>query len=229
MSAALAALAIPTEIIVTDDCSSGTHLERLNSITSAHVVGSEKNYGLGANCNKGLSAASGEFILQMQDDWMPNLSLDFIPALLHQMTLKPEIGLVILNSHSNKSSFQLKEKITCSNGLLSVYTNNLKRDVQQVGQHPYSDWPHIKSKYFLNTVGYYKTNCKMWQCELDYSQRINRQSTVYVGDVSWDTFVHIGEEWSFNNPWKKTLIIKLENIGAGWIYKVYIKLKKRFL
>jgi len=164
----------------------------------------------------------------MQDDWMPNLPLDFIPELLQEMKANPKRGLVLLNSHPNKNNFYLKEKFAISSGDISFYFNNPKQEVEQVGQHPYSDWPHIKSKDFINTVGCYKENCKMWECELDYSKRVNRQTAFNVGHVSWNTFVHIGEKLSFNNPWKKSLIAKLEKIGAGWIYKVYKKIKAYF-
>src|SRR5450759_3327150 len=56
------------EFIVSDDASDPKHLSRIRSLPFDKHVLSAKNRGLGNNCNKGIAAADGKYILQIQDD-----------------------------------------------------------------------------------------------------------------------------------------------------------------
>src|SRR5260221_501192 len=56
------------EYIVADDGSQPSHVQTLQRLHFDKRILSRPNTGLGANCNRGIAASSGEYILQIQDD-----------------------------------------------------------------------------------------------------------------------------------------------------------------
>src|SRR5262249_61884577 len=88
--------------------------------------------------------------------------------------------------------------------------------VDLVGQHAYTDWPHLKRRAFHDLIGPYQEGTRMWESELDFSRRVNAQTTTLIGDIdNLDAFRHIGQAHSYNWSWHKWVAAALEHLPAG--------------
>jgi hypothetical protein len=126
-----------------------------------------------------------------------------------------DLGMLILNQHPAKlpvRSLRLVESDT-----IRVYDNNPHRPVRMVGEHAYTDWPHIKRRSFVDEIGPYKEGVKMWETELDFSRRVNVQTRYFVADIAGtNVFEHIGADLSFNTgPWKTRMAKRIKKLPLG--------------
>jgi GT2 family glycosyltransferase/glycosyltransferase involved in cell wall biosynthesis len=83
---------VPIEVIVVDDGSSDATAERLAQIDGVHVLRNERNLGFVGSCNAGAAAASGEFVLFLNNDTV--VTRGWLAALLRCFAEEPEAGLV---------------------------------------------------------------------------------------------------------------------------------------
>ncbi len=185
------------ELVISDDGSDTNVLEQIRTLPFQKLVEAHKRKGLSANANRGLNAASHEIILQIQDDWKLGSSGANLTQLVQILLDNPEIGLILLNQHPNKNLPYATR--TISGHDLRIFHNQPEKRLSKVGDHAYSDWPHIKTRQFVNRIGPYDEALQMWDAELDYSRRINNQKDFAVADiVGLVAFEHIGEEYSYN-------------------------------
>ena len=152
--------------------------------------------------NQGLQAASGDLILQLQDDWDCQGPSDYLRRAVAAIDTVPEVGMVILKRHPNP--LPVKQFIACNQERLRIFDNRPKVEIVTVGEHAYTDWPHLKRRSLHHRLGHYAEGVPMWEMELDFSRRFNAQIDVFVADIEGlDAFEHIGEAYSYNWPWKK--------------------------
>ncbi len=203
------------ELIVSDDGSPPEIQEEIRHMPFDRFCLAEKQEGLGANTNRGLRVATGDYILQLQDDWECLGPPDYLRRALRAMDLMAEIGMVILYRHP--CSLPVREELPIGNDVIRIYDNKPGSRIRLVGEHAYSDWPHIKRRSFLNLIGMYKECAAMWETELDFSRRVNAQTHYFIAEVTgMDAFRHIRTDLSFNRGsararWAK----KIESLWLG--------------
>jgi glycosyltransferase involved in cell wall biosynthesis len=185
------------QLIVTDDGSPEPVQGAIRAMPfGVHVFGG-KGGDLGANQNRGIAAASGDYVLNLQDDLICHGPPDYLRRAVAVMENVPEIGMVLLNQHPLEPP--IREVRNVLGNKVTLYANDPRRKIRMVGEHAYTDLPHLKRRAFIDAIGPYKQRVKMWESELDYSQRINAQTKYFVGDVhGLNVFEHIGAELSFN-------------------------------
>jgi len=195
------------QLILCDDGSPYEMQNEMREMPFDVFLLSELNQGLGANTNKGLKAAKGKYILQLQDDWILTQKSLYLQYAIVILDMQSTIGLVRfrlgnvydyaqeMNTHYGTDSFNYKilSKIQ-SNTILSNFL--------------YSDNPHLKRNDFHTKIGYYQEDCRMEVMELDMCKKFNNSGwDVAIIDSMEEVFFHIGDDASHRN--KKTLKNKL--------------------
>lgn len=218
------------ELIVADDGSSLDVRKELQSMPFDKFVFGE-HAGLGKNTNRGIRAASGDYILHLQDDWVCQGPADYLQRGVNVFKSVPEAGIVLLYKHPKPPA--IKSRQTAGSDQIHVYDNDLTKSILYVGQNSaYSDWPHLKRRELHLDLGLYKENVKMAYCELDFAQRIGSQTKHYIADiVGLDAFRNIGSELS-HQPinFKVRLARTIESVSLGkYMYHEYMAWKRRRL
>ncbi len=144
------------EVIVSDDGSRPEHVRNLQSLQTEFgftLIAAEVNKGLGNSINKGQDAVKSDFILYIQDDFVPKAA--FIDALrdgLYIMKNEEQWDLVRFYSFPYSPYPYLKPyKMGFSEmkfSLMPWYSNHLKF-------HMYSDHPHLKRRTYTEKFGRY--------------------------------------------------------------------------
>jgi hypothetical protein len=195
---AIDAIGLPVEYIISDDASDPTHQALIARLSVNHRVIAPRNQGLGANTNKGLAAARGEFILQLQDDCefvgQPQRLLDALQILREDH----EIGIVQLVSSMEA---EVADTRSLTSGVSYVVFRNDQLDhIRESGARPYSDQPHVKRRQFCSDIGPYMEGVPMTTMELQYQKRVANQSRWSVAALGNGAglFRHLGAERTFN-------------------------------
>lgn len=209
----LAGAGLRYELVIADDCSDFEHRCVIDSISSARVVRTLENSGLGANANNGLRAVSGDYILQLQDDWD---CIDATPIVesLGLMKRHRHLGVVQL---TEVGSDLPTERLRTENCSFLVFANDQLPWMRRCGVRPYSDCPHIKRRSFVESVGPYLEAVPMTRCENDYKRRVARQRRWRVAQVEGaKSFVHLGASVSLNPGGRRhPLIAALHRLPYG--------------
>lgn len=191
-----------TEIIVCDDASKGEQEYLLADLEKqgCKVLRSIRNMGLGHNVNKGLKAAKFSFICQLQDDFVlqnpQSNNLLAIADLMHASNIS-YLGLTSIQGNCDTESIHIIKNLK-----ISKFSNDNSGKKIVKFPRPYSDQPHIKTRKFVDQVGYYLENCSMIITELEYKFRVSSQNAHYIYALHYDLFKHIGEN-SSHNPFNK--------------------------
>jgi len=195
------------ELIVCDDCSPKAVQAELRRMPfDLHCLATQRR-GLGANVNQGLRAASGDLIFQLQDDWMCQGAVDYLRRATAAIRAAPDIGLIILNQHPMPLPIRRKE--TIGEDTLRIFDNRPNTKVKMVGEHAYTDWPHLKRRAFHEQLGFYAEGVPMWEMELDFACRVNAQTTTFIADIEGlDGFSHIGADHSYNTGTRRARLAK---------------------
>ena len=82
------------ELILCDDGSRVVIQDEMKQLKFDKYLFADKNEGMAANVNKGIKAATGEYILQLQDDWICNGPKDYLRLGIKALEENPEIGLI---------------------------------------------------------------------------------------------------------------------------------------
>jgi glycosyltransferase involved in cell wall biosynthesis len=193
---------LSAEFVVADDGSTVKHQKVIRSLGFDIYSVASVNMGLGANQNRGLSQCKGEFVFQVQDDWIfvgePTDLIDAI-QILHS---DPEIGIVQLTEVG--SDLPSERRVTQSGIEYDVFKNDRLPWNRYCGVRPYSDCPHVKSSRFINDLGPYLEGVKMGVTENDFKRRVANQGRWRVAKMcSRKLFVHIGAEHSLNPGGKR--------------------------
>ncbi len=84
--------ALGFEVILVDDCSSDETREGLSHITGIQAIHNEQNLGFIGACNAGAAAASGEYLVFLNND--TQVTKDWLDALINTFTQHRDVGLV---------------------------------------------------------------------------------------------------------------------------------------
>ncbi|MCB9853107.1 MAG: glycosyltransferase family 2 protein [Phycisphaerales bacterium] len=192
------------EFILSDDGSPPRTQEEMRKIPFDKYVMAQKNEGLGRNQNKGLDAASGEFLLHLQDDWECVPPRDFVQAALELFEERADVQMIRLRRSADGVPFE--RYTTKSNRVANIYENG---HFAASGISPYTDTPHIKRRSFHEALGPYLEGVRMWDCELDFCRRVDARPDVKIAFIEgYACFHHTGEDVSFNASAKKARIYK---------------------
>jgi glycosyltransferase involved in cell wall biosynthesis len=188
---------IPLECVVSDDCSSDEHRAVIQSIAFDTYQFSSENAGLGANCNSGLRACTGKYILQLQDDWLFHGTAESILTALEVLETDSDVGVVQLNT--THSDIPTRAMATPGGSAYIKFSNDLLPWARNCGVRPYSDQPHIKRREFLDDLGPYLEGVPMSVMENEFKKRVANQKRWQVASLSNTNslFEHIGSEHSF--------------------------------
>ena len=204
------------ELILCDDASDSLNLGIARTLGFDKVLTSRRNQGLSANTNKGVRAASGDFILQLQDDWLLGGDPDFLKNAVAALELFPDIGMVAFRERPN---LHIAETRTVAGKMFDILTPNLNSSggISDVGNGVYTDTPHVKRRNFHDIVGYYVEGIPMTQAELAMTRSVSLDDRVRVAVLRCDeVFHHIGGSYSYNPGVKRQrLIERIQSLPGG--------------
>jgi hypothetical protein len=180
------------------------------------MLTSRRNQGLGANTNKGLRAATGDFILQLQDDWLFAGDPDFLRQAVGVLEQFPDIGMVAFRERPN---LLVAETLEASGGTFDILIPTLSPDgaVDHVGNGVYTDTPHVKRRDFHDIVGYYAEGIPMTQMELAMTRSVSVDHRIRVAlRRGGEIFRHIGDAYSYNPGVRRERVIEwLRRLPGG--------------
>lgn len=189
------------ELILCDDGSPAHIQAEMKKLKFDKYLCAKKNEGMAANVNKGILAAAGAYILQLQDDWVCKGPKDYLLLGVKALEENPEIGIV----RYRLGIPYLNKKKIFNDGLneLCVLEKNQNDKIKSVNHRKdtflYSDNPHLKSKEVHKKIGLYKSYKNIAKTELDFCIRFNNYDLFKVGYINGfeEVFEHIGETESF--------------------------------
>lgn len=185
------------EFIVSDDASDTAHLSRIRVLPFHKHVLSAENKGLGNNCNKGIAAVAGRYILQIQDDCQFVGAGTLIVTALEILQSDRDVGIVQLTHQTPGVPHEVR--CLADGTRYWVFHNDAVPRKRDCGARPYSDQPHLKRRQFCEDIGPYKEGVSMIDMELDYQQRVACQTVWRVASLGpTHSFNHLGAARSFN-------------------------------
>ena len=215
------------ELILCDDGSPAEMQERMRRMPFDKLLLDGKNRGVGANTNKGIKAAQGEYILQLQDDWLCVGGGDFIEACLELFTERPDVHLIRLRQPFD-GPFEV-HRTGC--GRTAQIYRNRPQWRETAGEYLYSDNPHMKRRRLHEVLGPYTEQRPMHVTEMDFCRRLEAQAQMRVAFIEgYTSFVHLGQDRSFNPLLRRQRWIKpLEHCAAtAWVVRGCRALKRAF-
>lgn len=213
------------ETILCDDGSPRQEQSEMRHLPFDRFLLAKQNEGLGRNANKGIHAATGQYILHLQDDWLCRGPVDFLEAAVCVLQERKDIGMVRFRPISVDAPH---ERYQTQSGLVArVYESNI---FARTGQYAYTDNPHLKTKEFHDALGPYREHVPMTTMELDFSRRVDEQTRFRVAFIDgYDVFEHIGAAHSFNPSARRAALgARLRaNPVTRWPFQLYLRLRHR--
>jgi len=189
------------ELILADDGSSPDMQAQMRNLPFDVFVMSPRNRGLGANTNAGLAAAHGEFVLQLQDDWVCDGTSDFLQQAVEVMTERPDTGFLRMTDRNPRLVYN--RYVTRTGRVVRIYVPDQRKLYCEL----YTDTPHFKSHRFIEFVGPYCEGVPMELTEIDMRYRFLAQQEFLAGFIEGlHMFEHIGAEHSHRRPLLKVRI-----------------------
>ena len=205
------------ERIVADDGSPAADQAEIRRLPFDRYLLAPRNRGLGSNNNAALQAASGEFILMLQDDWSATALADAaITRALAILAADDDVGMVrfypggIAHYPLQVRQLEGRDYYVCDH-LSPAYDRRWQ---------VYSDTPHIRRARLNDPLilGRYREGVPMETSEQDYADRFDSQSRHKIafldrGEAVY--FVHTGEDCSFRtSKWRYKLDAALLKLVA---------------
>jgi len=161
-----------------------------------------KNRGLGHNQNKGVRAAQGEFLLQVQDDWECRGPSDFLEAGVELLQERPDVWLV--RYYDESVGVPAEHHVSASGRVARIYRN---QDLAKYGYFAYSDTPHLKRRDFHERFGSYAERVPMTVMEIAMCKAFASQSDAHVAFLEgYSDWKHLGREESRNPSGRRALL-----------------------
>lgn len=213
------------EFVLSDDGSPAKMQKEMRQMAFDLYAMASRNEGLGRNINKGMTAATGEYLLLLQDDWLCRGPADFVEAGLEVLAERPDVGLVRYRRSTREPPFDLH--VTGGGRRVRIYQND---SYARTGAYAYTDNPHLKRRSLHETLGMYLEGVPMTHMEHDFARRFDGQCKVKGAYIEgYDVFEHIGEEQSFNPSNRKGKL--KDRLEANWMTRIplraYLAIKHR--
>jgi glycosyltransferase involved in cell wall biosynthesis len=198
------------ELILCDDGSPASAQRQMRLLPFDLFLMSAENRGIGHNTNKGIRAATGAYLLHLQDDWECGGPRDFIDVALDLFQERSDVALVRLREPfaGPHESYKMHSGRTAH-----IYAHRTEWR-STTGEYTYSDTPHIKRRTLHETIGLYREGKPMHKVEMDFCRRFEKQNVAKAAFIDgYSCFRHTGSAASFNpvhtrRPWR-TLVQEL--------------------
>jgi glycosyltransferase involved in cell wall biosynthesis len=185
------------ELILCDDGSSKDIQEEMKKLNFDKYLFAKNNEGMAGNVNKGLNAASGQYVLQLQDDWVCNGPNDYLVLGINALETFPGIGIIRFRLGTDYLHHNKKFNGGLNN--ICIIDNDQKDKSTKVNHMKstflYSDTPHLKRKILHQDIGLYKSYKNIAKTEIEFCLRFNKNQkykTAYIKSYE-EVFQHIGE------------------------------------
>ncbi|MEY4270935.1 MAG: hypothetical protein RLZZ58_2151, partial [Pseudomonadota bacterium] len=185
-------------IIISDDASDARNGAIIRALPHDKLVLARRNSGLGANCNRGLAAATGDYVLQMQDDWITVGAPTYLQTAVSVLNGNDDIGLVTFRP---RPDLDAPARRTFESHAIQLIQPRLNAagSIDAVADGIYTDNPHLKRRNFHDIVGLYAEGIPMTHMELAMSRAVVHQPQIQVAFIEgYEVFRHIGAASSFN-------------------------------
>lgn len=171
------------ELIVSDDGSED--IDKIKEVCELNRISSlllNPHKGFGDNCNAGMKAANGEYILFVEGDWelLPSCGT-YIEECLEAFKKYKQIGMIRLN-HWRDCSLDL---------ILPMDKLSIIQLKPAAMIYVYSSSPHIKRKSFHEKIVYFEEGRTAGDCETIMAEAFNKQDKIKIGFLK-KVFKHIG-------------------------------------
>ncbi|MGA9751482.1 MAG: glycosyltransferase [Acidobacteriota bacterium] len=215
------------EYIVCDDGSPKEMQDRIGALPADSFVLARENRGLGANQNAAVAHSRGDFILQVQDDWVFKGPKDFLDSVLEVMEEFPDIAFVRL--WHNAGLRRAHETRISKKGLTVRVFLPAPLDSIEESQYLYSDRPHLKRREFHKAVGSYREDLRMIAMETEFARRCESMPALRFAVIEGyeDLFDHCGIEVSHNPTQRRENLRQTlaKNPITGWAWRCYVRLR----
>ena len=217
------------EWIVCDDGSPPAIQQKIRELPFDKYLLSERNQGMGANTNKGLVAASGEFILQLQDDWKCCEQSNFIESSIELMRERADVSMVQLWRAAN-FTYPSEYHISTSGKKARIFMDYPGMVNEGTGFYIYSDRPHVKRSTVMRSVGLYSESIRsVLEVEEEYCRRFEQCADQRVAIIEGlgNVFVHTGEQESFNRQQRRENVRKFLRTHPllKYPWDIYVRLR----
>jgi glycosyltransferase involved in cell wall biosynthesis len=213
------------ELIVSDDGSPKAVQDEIRNMRFDQYLLSKNNEGMGANTNKGMLAASGDFILHLQDDWHCQGPADFIEAGVELMKECDDVCMVQYWRDWESFPYPSRYHSTRDGLKARILLDYPGMVASRKGFHIYSDCPHLKRATMIKTVGLYSESnrpvlaplaanlgldLQQSSIEVDYCHRFEQHGNLHAAILEsyGAVFKHTGSNQTFNWNQKKANLRK---------------------
>lgn len=209
------------EFIIADDNSNKDVKKEILNLKVDILVTNYTNKGLGNNTNNALYCCRGDYILQLQDDWLYIGKEDLIEKSILLFEKNEDIDII---RYYNKKLYHTKK---IDDYFSKIDLDNITSEEKKI---LYSDTPHMKKKCFHEKYGYYMENINMNQMEIKFAENFSKKSNLNVVFSNSDQFKHIGANKSYNPSVKKNkLYQKLRGcIFTRYFVDIYMKKIRKY-
>jgi glycosyltransferase involved in cell wall biosynthesis len=189
------------ELILSDDGSDTRNRKIMDCLDFDKRLLSKVSAGLGASSNKGMAAASGDFILHLQDDWILTGRRDFLRRAVEVLQSMPDVGMVLFRDRPDLPVVERRQMGALKVNILADRLDG-RGVIARLADGAYSDNPHLKRQDFHQTVGPYVEGVSMSKMELEMQRQVcaSRYRVATIEGMS--VFKHIGDRFSFNPGYK---------------------------
>jgi GT2 family glycosyltransferase len=203
------------ELVLADDASDAHTQAVLAQMQFDKRAVAPRNAGLGANQNRGMDAATGDYLLMMQDDWLLVGRRDYLRVALRALQENDDLGMILFRDRPGIPV--VDERAVGSDRLFVIRPAVDEVDRMQVADGVYSDNPHLKRRGFHDIVGRFREGVPMTQMELEMSRAVARQDRYRVATIEGlEVFRHIGDRFSFNpGVHRQRRIERIERLPGG--------------
>jgi glycosyltransferase involved in cell wall biosynthesis len=179
-------------IIVSDDASSGIHLEKLSALQerySFELASTKVNKGLANNINKGQSLVKTPLTLYVQEDFVPKpLFKEKLKDAVNLMDEKKDLDLIRFYAYY-RYPYLTEYKKGFSEMNFRIWYRGYRKF------HLYSDHPHLRRSDFLKKFGKYQEGIKSDVAEYKMMQTfLKRKGKALFYDNFKDLFDQINSE-----------------------------------
>lgn len=186
------------ELIISDDASDRHNSAIIETLAADKLVRAKRNSGLGANCNRGIAAARGEYLFQLQDDWITIGNPQYLRIAVAALAGNPDIGMITFRPRPDLDS---PTRRAFDGDVLQILRPRLNSggSIDSVADGIYTDNPHLKRRNFHDIVGRYEERIAMTRMELAMSRAVLRHPHMQVAFIEGlEVFRHIGSADTFN-------------------------------
>lgn len=186
------------ELILSDDCSDAYTRAVYSALPFDRLAIAKTNQGLGANQNRGVRAASGDYLLMIQDDWMAAGPRDY---------LRRAVSVLEAKEHANVVNFVPVDVVPIDgreefggDQIIWLGTKiDAKGRLTRLTDQPYTDQPHLKRRSFHERFGFYDESLDVHRLELGFArQLVANKGSGFVRIEGLTPFRDIGRAFTLN-------------------------------